>query len=405
MFLIICKVYTIFVNTQASHSNESSIVVDFSKLYPVPSTDTSDVKVTQKTSNKYLEKYKSVMTRLGNIHTSLRYDMLFQQEIFQSSYFINMLLSDRNRSSYPTELKNGYYYLPSKKESSASIEKYAVKYSEFEKYVTSQGIDFLYIQPPCKLSKYDNQLDYGLYDYKNSNCDELLEDLRGKGVTCLDLRDEIKNNSIDQYSLFFRTDSHWKSNAGLWAASTISEYCNTTYGLTFNTDSLNANNYETISYSNAMYGSSAYSIPKFLANPEDFEILTPDYETDFTIEIPDKNINATGSFDELFFDHDMLNAFSKKGGDYAYGTVLKGNRPLVRIVNNNNDNGPKVLIIKDSFGNMVSPYLVVACSELNLLDIRKDNGNFNGSVKQFIAETNPDIVIVMLSFPTNESIK
>ena len=51
----------------------------------------------------------------------------------------------------------------------------------------------------------------------------------------------------------------------------------------------------------------------------------------------------------------------------------------------------KILIIKDSMVNTVLPFLSMGLKDITLLDIR----HFNGSVRRYVEDCKPDIVIVM----------
>jgi len=51
----------------------------------------------------------------------------------------------------------------------------------------------------------------------------------------------------------------------------------------------------------------------------------------------------------------------------------------------------KVLMIRDSFCDTMAPFLALGVRNIMLLDIR----HFTGSVKAYIAENKPDVVIVM----------
>jgi hypothetical protein len=125
--------------------------------------------------------------------------------------------------------------------------------------------------------------------------------------------------------------------------------------------------------------------------------MFPKFSTNFKLVIPDKEIDTTGSFRDIFVDYDTLNEQIENGGGYVYETVLYGNRPLVQITNLEKENGLKVLMIRDSFSIAVAPYMALGCQELDMIDTRSSNGNFTGSVKTYIEKMQPDVVIMLLS--------
>ena len=70
---------------------------------------------------------------------------------------------------------------------------------------------------------------------------------------------------------------------------------------------------------------------------------------------------------------------------------IYGDQPLERIENKMVDNGKHVLIIHDSFGNCVVPFLAMGIQYVDSLDLR----HFNGSLHNYIEKEKPDMVIVL----------
>jgi hypothetical protein len=74
-----------------------------------------------------------------------------------------------------------------------------------------------------------------------------------------------------------------------------------------------------------------------------------------------------------------------------YGAYLYGDNPLLVIHNNFLHGNKKILIIKDSFVNNLAPFLSLGIEHIDMLDLR----HFTGSIKTYIKQTQPDMVIVM----------
>jgi LmbE family N-acetylglucosaminyl deacetylase len=126
-------------------------------------------------------------------------------------------------------------------------------------------------------------------------------------------------------------------------------------------------------------------------NPEDFTIIYPEFKTDFLLEIPSKNIDKQGTFD-IFYRYEEINALNYYGSN-PYAAYLYGDVPLLAIKNYLANDGKRILVIKDSFVNVVNPFLSLGVENLEALDIRY----FTGSLKTYIERNKPDIVIVMYS--------
>lgn len=69
---------------------------------------------------------------------------------------------------------------------------------------------------------------------------------------------------------------------------------------------------------------------------------------------------------------------------------MPGAGPVTQIHNNNHINGPKVLIIKDSFSVVVVPFLSLTCQDITWWDMR-DNEN---SLYEYIQNNDFDIVLL-----------
>ena len=76
-----------------------------------------------------------------------------------------------------------------------------------------------------------------------------------------------------------------------------------------------------------------------------------------------------------------------------YSYFLGGRQPLC-VAEKENSTGPKVLLIRDSYSDCLTPFLTERFSEIHLFDPR-DNLT---SVKGYVEEHNIDAVVVLYSF-------
>jgi hypothetical protein len=74
-----------------------------------------------------------------------------------------------------------------------------------------------------------------------------------------------------------------------------------------------------------------------------------------------------------------------------YAACNYGDQPLIQIENQQASDDHKILIIHDSFCDSVISCLALAEKNVDSLDLR----HFTGSVKTYIEESMPEIVIVM----------
>ncbi len=65
--------------------------------------------------------------------------------------------------------------------------------------------------------------EFGLECYSNKNADLFLKRISEAGVNTIDLREYILQDGLDIRKMFYRTDHHWVTCSGLWAAGKIAE--------------------------------------------------------------------------------------------------------------------------------------------------------------------------------------
>jgi hypothetical protein len=229
----------------------------------------------------------------------------------------------------------------------------------------------------------------GALDFSGKNADELLYALSLKQIPFIDLRQNIQEENLDHRSLFYRTDHHWKTEAGPWAAKIIAEYLNTHRGFAIDLSVFDPERYQYDVLNNWHLGILGKKVTLVQAKADDFTFIYPKFDTDFSLKIPDKNIDTRGNFD-IFIERAMLDTRNYYLLD-AYGSYLYGNRPVISIRNNKLSDGRKVLLIKDSFANVVAPFLIMGMENLDMVDLRI----FDGSIKTYIEKNRPDTVIVL----------
>lgn len=82
---------------------------------------------------------------------------------------------------------------------------------------------------------------------------------------------------------------------------------------------------------------------------------------------------------------------------YSYSVFISGDRPLTRI-DTDNKTGKKILIIKDSYGNAISPYFALHYDQVFIVDYRY----FNQSIENLVKENKiTDVIFVHNSFSAN----
>lgn len=299
------------------------------------------------------------------------------------------VVNDVDVSKDVIKLNNGYLsFYGHQKLDVSEIVKNTV---EFDEFLKEKDIPLLYVQAPFKISKYDNKLPEGIKDYNNEKADDYLKELSKVGIDTLDLREAIKQDGIGHYSMFFKTDHHWTPKAGLWAFGKISEKLNANYGFNIDKKLWNQKNYNIKTYKDWYLGSEGKRTGIYYTGIDDFDIITPKFETNFDFKVESQNIHRKGAFKDAVLD---WTRFGKQDyfNELPYSTYSGGDVNLANIKNKKETSGKKILLIKDSFSSVLIPFLALGSSNLDVVDVRQPD---KINLREYIENTNPDIVIIM----------
>ena len=177
-----------------------------------------------------------------------------------------------------------------------------------------------------------------------------------EGVTAVDAYSVLSEHSKEY--IYFNTDHHW---TGLGAY----------YAYTAFTEAAGLPHYEYSDYTKhtienflgTLYSDTLDS--KMANNPDSVEWC------EFPVE------NQTWQYKkgdlENYYSTTVMASYAK--GAYSYGVYLGGDFPLTIVKTSGVDNGRKCLIIKESYGNALSTYIVSAFDETYIVDERYYDGN------------------------------
>lgn len=178
-------------------------------------------------------------------------------------------------------MKDGYLTRLSAEEDTRAAAEATI---DFAHWCKDRGIDFLYVQAPHKISKYEDVDISGIVDFCNQNADELLSALEAADVDTYDVREVIREERLPHHDLFYRTDHHWKGESGLWAAQHILEQLQERYGYDVNASILDSELFEKVVYPESFLGSQGNK--QILVERDDLSLLYPIYTTALNYQIP-----------------------------------------------------------------------------------------------------------------------
>lgn len=175
-----------------------------------------------------------------------------------------------------------------------------------------------------------------------------------KAVNIVDTLEQHKTEYI-----FFNTDHHWTALGAYYA---YQEFCKVAGETSVDINTLAAHD---------IYGfvGSLYTVTEA-------EVLNnnPDSIRYYNMgQIYSMNLMQNGSSE--FISLDNMYYENASAGTGTYGVFIWGDNPVTQIVNQQPKNGRKILVIKESYGNVFVPWLVNNYDEVHAIDFRYYTGN------------------------------
>ena len=364
-------------------AKKSVLKIDWRKLYPFENPQISGEKHDM---NSFIKKYfrKGSSAAISRNLTELKflieaakkYEQILGWNIVAAAEYNGVIkLSDGYLTNYVQKF---------------DITHQAESIIAFSKFCESNGIDFCYVATPGKICRFEDANISGVLDFSNQNQDEFLAMLSNAGVKNYDLRENLHSDNLKHHESFYMTDHHWKAETGLWASRHILEFLRRDFSWKVDPDILKPENFTFKIYPKYFLGSQGKKVTLAKTAPEDFTLITPNFDTRLHFEVPNLRINETGDF-MITCDMTQLERidYYKLG---AYRVYNRGRQPLAKIHNEllPNKTG-KILMIKESYSSTVVPFIALGVTDIDAIDPR----DFTGSIRNYIAKNKPDLVMVI----------
>ena len=275
--------------------------------------------------------------------------------------------------------------LTSKKEVSENV----MSLTDFSRECQEYGIHFVMVLAPSKIGRSEMPYD-GKLDFSNQNADKFVSGLRDNNVEYIDIRDCIIEEGLSQHDLFYRTDHHWKASTARWATGKIFSYLNQMCGYQADKSLLEPDQFDEKVYPSWFLGSKGKKLTLARTTPDDFSLFYPKFATSFDMYIPSMNLKKQGDF-SIMYDMESMDISKGYYKVNPYATYAYGDRALIDIHNKKKNDGKHLLLIHDSFGDSVTPFLALGMEHLQTVDLRR----FTGSLRSLIEEEQPDTVVVL----------
>lgn len=282
-------------------------------------------------------------------------------------------------------LGDGYYALA---DPSASTQ--AGKTGALEGMALANQLDipFLFVLVPPKQEASDRSYEE-INDYALEKYNEFSSWLLDNDIPSLLMRDIFMESAEDYKSFFYKTDHHENTKAAFLIYQSISDYIDKNTSFDINESLLDINSYRIVHYEDIFLGSAGRLSGVLYTGLDDYELILPDFDTSVELITKSQGIDIIGTLEDTLVYYDNLDGYSYDY--YAYYSYLNEDYDITKLINHNNPDGPKIIIIRDSTAVPVSCFLIMQCSEIELISLRYVDDN--SSIPEYIIQENPDMII------------
>ena len=285
---------------------------------------------------------------------------------------------------------NGYIISPNG-ETSAEYE--AEQMKRLAAVCADEGVPLLYVNAPRKYLDDSVFARFGMESFVNRNADAFLSKLALEtDVPYIDLRVLITAEGKDSFSLFYRTDHHWTTRTGLWAARAVASGLNERCGLSLDLSRLDDDRFLFTDYPSAWVGEQGRKISVGYIGKDDYTLIVPRGETHYTVTDLLSGRAQSGSFD-IMTDLSVIKGdpaeLGWKSWHYIY---MPQYLSFTRIENKDLSEG-KILYLCDSFSYAVVPFLSACVGDVTTVVLRDLNEDFD--LFELIREGDYDAVVIL----------
>ena len=194
-------------------------------------------------------------------------------------------------------------------------------------------------------------------------------------VTQIDVSQTLRDHRLDE-QMYYRTDHHWTTLAAYYAFLEAAK----TLGIDSSTVS-----YDRYTVSTDFVGTMASTSGYGASRKDPVEIFVPNNtDVEYVVEYVEEREKKP-----TVYDSEMLE------GNDKYTVFFGGNHPIIDI-NTTNQQGRRLLVVKDSYANCFIPFLIPYYREIVIVDPRYYYDNVN----QEIADSNIDDVLFLYNANT-----
>ena len=245
------------------------------------------------------------------------------------------------------------------------------------KFVENVDIPVVFSLIPSQACIWADRLPEGA---PNASQTDLMAQAQGAvtGATWADVYTPLMEHKDED--IFYRTDHHWTSLGAYYGYTGLASALGYT--------PVPLTDYTPTVRSTEFYGTVFSSSGVRWVKPDTITTYVPDDGITVVSHTYDNSGNPVEEQRALYVES-FLSVKDK------YSMFLGGNQSLGVVTNTNNPDGPKLLIIRDSYADSLVPFLTAHYSEIHLIDPRY----YHLSVKDYVEQNGIDQALVLYSVP------
>ena len=245
------------------------------------------------------------------------------------------------------------------------------------KFVENVDIPVVFSLIPTQACIWADRLPEGA---PNASQTDLMTQAQGAvtGATWADVYTPLMEHKDED--IFYRTDHHWTSLGAYYGYTGLAQALGYT--------PVPLSDYDATVRSTEFYGTVFSSSGVRWVRPDTITTYVPEDGITVVSHTYDNAGNPVEEPRELYVES-FLSVKDK------YSMFLGGNQSLGVVKNANNPDGPKLLILRDSYADSLVPFLTAHYSEIHLIDPRY----YHLSVKDYVEQNGIDQALVLYSVP------
>ena len=182
------------------------------------------------------------------------------------------------------------------------------------------------------------------------------------------------------------------------AAKHICEELNKRYGFSYEKEFTDIDNYTVTTFPKLFLGAYGKKVGTYFTwkGADDFDLITPNFDSDILYEDPPSTPIKQGSFDDVLLNKDYL--IKDYYHKINYNVYMPAKHHIRSFKNNLADNEKaKMLVVRTSYAQVVTPFLILQNKETYVCDVRNNQGyeGDKGNLKEYIESLKPNYVLVL----------